>query len=389
MSDDVIYLDFNASTPCDPRVIEAMLPYFGEESANPASRTHRPGQRAFAALEEARWSIGRSLGAESPDQITFTSGATEANNQVLKGVAASLAHKGRHLITQVTEHPSVLEPLKYLVSQGWDLTEIGVDRDGTIRLDELGSAIRTDTTLASLMLANNETGTIQPIADAAEMLRSRGVLLHCDAAQGPGKLEVDVSRLGADYLTLSAHKVYGPKGIGVVCRAARAEGKLHPLLHGGGQENALRSGTSNVPAAVGFATALSLAADRLDTDVRRMADLRDTLESRIMQRIDGCSVNGAIGNRLPGTSNLSFEGIEGNALLASLTDLAVSSGSACSSAHQRPSEVLLAMGLRSSLAAASIRFSVGRTTTRDEIDRAGGRVAEEVERLRSMRRRRG
>jgi cysteine desulfurase len=388
MHDDVIYLDFNASTPCDPLVVEAMLPFFTDIFANAASLNHRPGQKAFTTLEEARAQIARLVHAKTAADITFTSGATEANNLIIKGIAEATASSGRHLITQVTEHPSVLEPMRHMAARGWELTEIGVDSEGTIRLDELAEAIRPDTTLMSIMLANNETGTIQPVAEVTRLAHEHGVVVHCDAAQGPGKIAVDIEELGADYITLSAHKLHGPKGVGAVCKGTETRHRLAARIHGGGQENGLRSGTSNVAGAVGFAAAMRLAASRWSQDALHMAELRDRLEHRITGRLDGSTVNGATGRRLPGTSNLSFAGTDANALLASLTDLAISSGSACTSAHAKPSYVLRSMGVRPDLAAASIRFSVGRTTTAEEVDRAADRLVEEVTRLRAMKKRR-
>ncbi len=345
MAGTPIYLDYNASTPCDPRVVDAMLPFFGEIFANPASRSHRPGQRAFAALEEARARTAAALGARSATEITFTSGATEGNNLVLVGVARALELRGRHLLTQATEHAAVLEPLRALERQGWELTLLGVDREGRLRLDELAAALRPDTALVSLMLANNETGTIQPVAEAAALAHQQGAVLHCDAAQGPGKIPVDAAALAVDFLTVSAHKVYGPKGVGALYRARRTPAfRLPALLCGGGQEEGLRSGTPNLPGAVGLAAALEIAAGDVAAEMERLGGLRDRLERRILEGIDGCSVNGARDHRLPGTTNISFAGVDGNALLASLPDLAVSSGSACTSAAPEPSAVLRAMG---------------------------------------------
>jgi len=384
---DTVYLDYNASTPCDPRVVDEMIPLLADGFANPASRSHRMGQRAFTLLEDARRRLAVAIGGRYPSEITFTSGATEANNLALKGVSEALADRGRHIVTQVTEHPSVLEPLRHLEGSGWKLTILGVEPDGRIRPDELLSALRPDTVLVSLMLANNETGTIQPIREANEILRDHPALLHCDAAQGPGKLGIDVGRLGADLVTFSGHKFYGPKGIGALfMRRRRPPIRPHPLLHGGGQENGIRSGTPNVPAAVGMARAMEIASAEWAADAARTAALRETLEQRILNTVEGATVNGPLEDRLPGTSNMSFAGVDGNALLASLTDLAVSSGSACSSARPEPSRVLRAMGVVPDLAAASIRFSLGRPTTEEEVIRAADRVVEEVTRLRAMRR---
>jgi len=388
-SNDVLYLDHNASTPCDPRVVEAMLPFFGEIFANPSSRNHGPGREAFTALEAARAAVAGCLGARSATEIVFTSGASEGNNLALIGAAALFASRRRRLVTQATEHPSVLEPLRWLEASGWELTVVGVDCDGRIRLDELEEALETETALVSLMLANNETGTIQPVREAAEMAHARGALLHCDAAQGAGKIAFGVDDLGVDLLTVSGHKVYGPKGAGALYTRRRSPPlKLSPIIHGGGHEDGIRSGTPNVPGAVGLAVALEIARDGLGQEVDRVAALRDRLESRIVEAVEGCAVNGSTRHRLPGTANLSFDGIEGDALLASLPDIAVSTGSACASNRPGASPVLRAMGVSKALASASIRISLGRFTTEDEVDRAARRIAEEVTRLRGLSRRR-
>ncbi len=383
---DVIYLDCNASTPCDPRVVEAMLPFFTAVAANPASRNHRPGREALTALEDAREVVARCVGAGSATEIVFTSGASEANNLALTGAAEALAPRRRHLLTQATEHPSVLEPLRRLAARGWELTVLGVGRDGRVRLDELAAALRDDTALVSLMLANNETGAVQPVAGAAALAHRRGAVLHCDAAQGAGKLPLDAA-LAADLLTVSGHKVYGPKGIGALCLRGGAALRPVPQILGGGHEGGLRSGTPNLPGAIGLARALELAAAELPDESARVAALRDRLEQVLLARLDGCTVNAAGAPRLPGTSNLGFAGVEGAALLASLPDVAVGTGSACASSHPEPSPVLLAMGVERALAASSLRLSLGRFTTAAEVERAAGRIADEVLRLRALRRR--
>lgn len=388
MSDDVIYLDYNASTPCDPRVVEAMLPYLTETFANPSSRNHRPGQDAYVALEKARTTVVRELGGQSGTEFIFTSGATEANNLALSGIAETRAERGRHIVTQATEHPSVLEPLRHLRHRGWELSEIRVDGEGLIRLDELAEVLRDDTVLVSLMLANNETGTVQPVRDAAQLVHRRGAWLHCDAAQGVGKLAVDVDELEVDFLTLSGHKVYAPKGIGgLFIRRAKPPVRLPPAIRGGGHEGGLRSGTPNLAGAVALARALEIAGQEVLAESRRLADFRDRLESHVTARIGDCTINGSKEHRLPGTSNLSFAGVDGNALLASLPDVAVSTGSACTSTHAEASPVLRAMGVPARLAKASLRLSLGRFTTADEVDRAADRIVAEVTRLRSLKRR--
>ncbi len=388
MSEDVIYLDYNASTPCDPRVVQAMLPYLTDVFANPSSRSHGPGREAFSALEGARETTRRLLGARSVTEIVFTSGATEGNNLALIGTARALENRGRHIITQATEHPSVLQPLMSLQRDGWEITTLGVDGDGCIQLEKLASAIRDDTVLVSLMLANNETGTLQPVREAAAMIHERGALLHCDAAQGIGKVDVNVADLGVDMLTVSGHKFYAPNGVGAVyLRRSKPPLRRPPLIHGGGHEGNLRSGTPNVAGAVALARALEIAAEERETESERVSALRDELEASIVSALEGCTVNGSPANRLPGTTNLSFSGIEGNALLASLQNLALSSGSACTSGHSDASPVLLAMGVAKNLARASLRLSLGRFTTASEIDRAGRRIIDEVQRLRGITRR--
>jgi cysteine desulfurase len=380
--DRVIYLDHNATTPCDPRVVEAMLPYFGDRAANPTSRSHRPGQEAASALEAARSTIDGLLGGRAPSEVVFTAGATEANNIALLGAAEALDGRGRHMVSQRTEHASVLAPLAELARRGWEITLVGVDAGGRVRLDELERALRDDTVLVSLMLANNETGVIQPVAEAAGLARRRGALMHCDAAQGVGKIAVDVGELDVDLLSLSAHKLYGPKGIGALwVRHRRPRIELARVIHGGGQEGGLRSGTPNVPGAVGFARALELCAD---DEGGRVARLRDRLESAIFDALDEATVNGDLGHRLPNTSNLAFAGVEASALMVSLPDLAVSTGSACTSSQPEPSAVLRAMGLPRELASGSLRLSLGRDTTEAEVDRAAARIVEEVTRLRAL-----
>jgi cysteine desulfurase len=388
MKSDVIYLDYNASTPCDPRVVEAMQPFFSSIFANPSSRNHRPGRDAFSALEDARSSVAGFLGARSATEIVFTSGATEANNLALIGAARTSANRRRHLVTQTTEHPSVLEVLRALQGDGWNLTEVGVDREGRLRLDELESVLCEDTSLVSLMLANNETGTIQPVGRAAEMAHAFGALVHCDAAQGIAKIDVDVAELGVDLLSLSGHKLYAPKGVGALyVRRANPPLKLAPQLHGGGHEGGMRSGTPNLPGAVALARALEIADAELAEERPRIAARRDILEKTIVENLEDCVVNGSTEHRLPNTSNISFTGIEGNALLASLPDLAVSSGSACTSSHPEVSPVLLAMGVRPELAKASLRLSLGRFSTENEVERAAQRISDEVRRLRKLKRR--
>ncbi|RLE20107.1 MAG: IscS subfamily cysteine desulfurase [Acidobacteria bacterium] len=380
---DVIYLDFNATTPCDPRVVEAMLPFFSVGFANPASRQHGPGRAAFMALENARKTVAQSIGARSATEIIFTSGATESNNLALTGVANAPGTRGRHLITQATEHPAVLEVMAHLETQGWQLTVIGVDGDGRVDPKAVTEACRPDTVLISIMLANNETGVIQPIAEITEAAHSHGITVHCDAAQGPGKIPVDIGSLGVDLLSLSGHKCYGPKGSGALfIRRKTPPLKLQALQYGGGHEQGLRSGTVNLPAAVGLAAALQLAGDQLDRMTTDVGALRDAFEHSLVDLVPGVVINGAGAPRLPNTCNVAFPGVDGEALMTSLPDLAVSSGSACASVHPEPSKVLLAMGLGKTLASGALRISLGRTSTTEDVQRAALRIAEEVHRLR-------
>jgi cysteine desulfurase len=382
---DVIYLDCNATTPCDPRVVEAMLPMMTTTYANPTTRNHHPGRDAAMALERARATVDRLLGGKAASEVVFTAGATEANNLALLGAAEALVDRGRHIISQRTEHASVIEPLMALKRRGWEITLIGVDARGTIDLDELESALREDTVLVSLMLANNETGTIQPVEMASTLAHDRGALVHCDAAQAIGKIPVDVAECGVDLLTASAHKFYGPKGVGALwIRHRRPPIALETVFFGGGQEGGLRSGTPNVPGAVGMARAIEISVEGTAVEGDRVAALRDRLERSILSALEGSSSNGDAEDRLPNTSNISFESVEINALLASLPDLALNTGSACTSAHPEPSPVLRAMGVPEELAGSSLRLSLGRFTTESEVDRAAARIVEEVSRLRDL-----
>jgi cysteine desulfurase len=389
MNDDVIYLDHNASTPCDPRVVEAMTPYLTRVFANPSSRNHGPGREAAQALEEARAAVARALGARSATEIVFTSGATESNNLALRGAAASRSGKRRRFVSQETEHPSVAEPLQRLQREGWDLTILPVDGVGRVAPDDVADALDDTPALVSVMLANNETGTIQPAAEVFAAARERGAISHCDAAQAAGKIPLDLEALGADLVSVCGHKIYGPNGVGCLyVRRRKPPLALVPLVDGGGHENGLRSGTPNVAGAVGLAAALEIAVAEMAADAARLAALRDRLESALLEGLDGCTVNGDPSHRLPGTTNISFAGIEGNALLASLPDIAVSSGSACTTTHPEASPVLRSMGLAPDLAKASLRIGVGRFSTENEVDRAVTRIIAEVERLRQLARRR-
>jgi len=377
-----IFLDFNSTTPVDPRVVEAMAPLWHTHFGNPSSSTHAFGWAAARLVEDARARLASGLGA-TPEEVVFTSGATEADNLAIKGVAALLRSRGSHLVTVATEHRAVLDPCRALERDGYAVTVLPVERDGTLEPAQVVAALRPDTTLVSVMLANNETGVLLPVARIAAACRERGVLVHTDATQAVGRVPVDVGALDVDLLSFSAHKLYGPKGVGALyVRRRRPRLRLVPLLDGGGHEQGLRSGTLNAPGIVGFARALELCLADREVEAARLAALRDHLSGRLAAELGGVAENGASGARLPNTVNLSFAGVDGAALLASLSGLAVSSGSACTSADPKPSHVLLAMGVPPHLAAASLRFSLGRPTTAAEVDAAADLVVREVRRLR-------
>ena len=379
-----IYLDNNATTPMDPRVLEMMIPYFTENFGNSGSRNHAFGWTAEQAVEKAREQVAALLGA-SPKEIIFTSGATESDNLAVLGVAEMYKDKGRHIITCVTEHKAVIDPCKHLESQGYDVTWLGVDQTGKINLEELKNAITDKTILISIMHANNEIGTIQDVAAIGKIAKERGVIFHTDAVQSAGCLEIDVEKMGIDLLSLSAHKIYGPKGIGALyVRRRNPRVRLSPLVYGGGQERGMRSGTLNVPGIVGFGEACEIAKTDRAKDNAHLLALRERLWSGLKKNLDELYLNGHPTDRLPGNLNVSFAYAEGEALMMGIKDLAVSSGSACTSASLEPSYVLLAMGSREDLAHTSIRFGLGRFTTEDDIDYAIERTVTEVKRLRDM-----
>ncbi len=378
-----IYMDHNATTPVDPRVVEAMLPCFTQHFGNAASRTHAYGWAASKLAEDARAAVAAALGAH-PEEIVFTSGATEANNLAIKGVAAALSGRRRHVVTCATEHKAVLDPCAALARAGFETTVLPVDARGRLDLAGLEAALGERTALASIMLANNETGTLHDVAAVAEACRARGAVLHCDATQAVGKIPVDVRALGVDLLSLSGHKIYGPKGIGALyVRRARPRLHLVPILDGGGHEQGMRSGTLNVPGVVGLARALEIARAEMAAEAARLAALRDRLERALTSRLEAVTVNGDPEHRLPNTLNASFAGVDGAALLVGLKEVAVASGSACTSADPKPSHVLIAMGRSRDLANASIRFSLGRSNTTDEVDVVADAVVREVTRLRA------
>jgi cysteine desulfurase len=369
MSHRPIYLDNHATTPVDERVLAAMLPYFTEHFGNPASINHLYGWEAEAAVKQARQILADAIHA-SPEEIIFTSGATEANNLAIKGVAEAYFQKGRHVITVETEHNAVLDPCDYLTALGFEVTLLPVERDGLIDLDELEKAIRSDTILVSVMAANNEIGVLQPLAEIGAICRAHQVLFHTDAAQAMGKIPLDVEAMKIDLLSMTAHKIYGPKGIGALyVRRRNPRVKLAPQLHGGGHERGMRSGTLYPPQIVGFAKAVELALEEMPSEIERLTRLRQRLWENISP-IGDIFLNGHPTQRLPGNLNISIEGVDGAALLLGLQPVvAVSSGAACTSTKTAPSHVLMALGHSEALAYASIRFGIGRFNTEAEIDR--------------------
>ena len=381
----MIYLDHHATTPTDPRVLEAMLPYFDRDFGNAASRTHAFGWRAEAAVDVARESIARAIGASDPREIVFTSGATESNNLALLGVARAGRARGDHLVTLAIEHSSVLEPCEALVREGFSVTVVPVDRDGRVAPEAVAAAITPRTLLVSTGWANGETGTLQPIAAIARVCRERGVPLHSDAAQALGKVPVSVDA-GVDLLSLTAHKLYGPKGVGALwIRSGRPRIRIEPLLFGGGHENGLRPGTLPVPAIVGFGRAVEIAVAEREVEAARLLALREHMLARLREALADVSLNGHASERLPGNLNVAFESIEADALLASLRDLALSTGSACSSARPEPSHVLVALGLPDAAVRSSIRIGLGRTTTAGQVDLATEHIVAAVRSLRAAR----
>ncbi len=382
MSHRPIYLDCHATTPVDKRVLEAMLPYFTEQFGNPASIGHVYGWEAEAAVQRARSILADAIHA-TPEEIVFTSGATEANNLAIKGVAEAYFSKGRHIITVQTEHNAVLDPCQYLQSLGFEVTFLPVQRDGLIDLAQLEKAIRPDTILVSVMAANNEIGVLQPLAEIGGICHQHQVLFHTDAAQAIGKIPLDVQAMNIDLMSLTAHKVYGPKGIGTLyVRRRNPRVQLSPQLHGGGHERGMRSGTLYVPQIVGLAKAVELGLAEMETESKRLTQLRQRLWQPLSQ-LEGIHLNGHPTQRLSGNLNISVESVDGSALLLGLQSVvAVSSGAACTSVKTAPSHVLLALGHSEALAYASIRFGIGRYNTADEIDHVAESAIATVQSLR-------
>ena len=387
-----IYMDNHATTRVDPRVVEAILPYFSRVYGNSGSTNHAFGWEAKEAVDAARKQIATAIGA-SDREVVFTSGATESNNLAIRGVAQRERRRGNHLISVVTEHKAVLDPLARLSRRGYELTLLPVEQTGSecagrINAAQVEEAIRDDTALVSVMLANNEIGVIQPIAEIAAVCRARGVLLHCDATQAVGKIPVDVEQLQVDLMSFSAHKIYGPKGIGALyVRRRKPAIKLEPQIDGGGQEFGLRSGTLNVAGIVGFAKAIELCTVEMPAETQRLAGLRDRMYSGLVDSIPDVHLNGPALEphlRLTGNLNVTFAYVDGEALMMSMKDLAVSSGSACTSANPEPSHVLRALGLSDDLVRSSLRFGLGRFNTAEEVEFAIERVRDTVEQLRRL-----
>ena len=379
-----IYLDNHATTPVDPRVVEAMLPYFTERFGNAASRNHSFGWTAEEAVENGRAQVARLINA-TPKEIIFTSGATESNNLAIKGVAEMYREKGNHIITQVTEHKAVLDTCKRLEKYGYEVTYLPVAKDGRIDLDDLRRAITPKTILITIMYANNEIGVIQPIEEIGKIAKEKGVFFHTDAVQAAGKVPVDVQKENIDLLSISAHKFYGPKGAGALyVRRRNPRVQLASIIDGGGHERGMRSGTLNVPGIVGLGKAVELAQNEMPEESVRLRGLRDHLKEALFAKLDELYINGSMIHRLPHNLNVSFAYVEGESMLMGINDVAVSSGSACTSATLEPSYVLKALGVGEDLAHTSIRFGLGRFNTREEVDYVVKRVVEVVSRLREL-----
>ena len=380
-----IYMDNHATTPVDPRVLEAMLPYFMEKFGNAASRNHAFGWESEVAVDAAREQVAKLIHAASPREIVFTSGATESDNLAIKGVADAYKDKGNHILTCVTEHKAVLDSCKVLEKQGYQVTYLPVGGDGMIDLRQLREAITDRTILISLMAANNEVGVINPTREIGRIAKEKGILFHSDATQAVGKIPIHVAEMGIDLLSLTAHKMYGPKGAGALyVRASNPKVKLTPGIDGGGHERGMRSGTLNVHGIVGLGAACAIAQKEMTGEAERLVALRERLKNGILSELDEVHINGHATERLAGNMNMSFAYVEGESLLMALKEIAVSTGSACTSASLEPSYVLRAMGVPDELAHTSIRFGLGRFNTEDEVDFTVRRVVEEVKRLRAI-----
>ncbi len=381
MSGRSIYLDHHATTPVDPRVLQAMLPYFTEVFGNPASASHAFGWRAMEAVEGARRQVAALIGA-SAREITFTSGATESNAWAIRGVTERAGETRRRVVTSAIEHKSILEAYARLAAQGWDVVIVPVDRGGRVKLDELVRAVTPETALVSVMAANNEIGSVQPLADIGRITRAAGAVFHVDGAQAVGKVPIDVNAMNIDLLSLTGHKMYGPKGCGALFVRKRTE--LTPLITGGGQERGMRAGTLNVPGIVGLGRACEICRAEMTAEHARLGALRDRLLAGLMAGVDGVQVNGSLDHRLPHNLHVSFAGVQGESLLMGIGDIAVSSGSACQSSSGKPSHVLSAILGEDAVPSASIRFGIGRGTTEEEIDYVIEKFTTVVRRLREL-----
>jgi len=378
-----IYLDYQATTPTDPRVIEAMMPYFFEKFGNPHSRNHEHGWEAEEAVEKARQQVAAVIAADERE-IVFTSGATESNNLAIAGVARFYKDKKNHIITLQTEHKCVLDTCRHLEMEGFQVTYLPVKKDGLVDLEVLKNAITDKTVLVSIMGANNEIGVIQPLKAIGEMCRARGVFFHTDCAQAYGKVPLDVNEMKIDLMSISGHKIYGPKGIGALFVRRKPRIRLVPLIHGGGQERGFRSGTLPTPLCVGLGTAAEICQKEMVSETNKLTALRDRFYKSVTSRLPETFLNGDFENRLPGNLNISFAYVEGEGLMMGIKDLSVSSGSACTSASLEPSYVLRALGVSEELAHTSLRVGFGRFTTEDEVDYAADRIVEAVTKLRQM-----
>ncbi|HIF60611.1 MAG TPA: aminotransferase class V-fold PLP-dependent enzyme [Rhodospirillales bacterium] len=379
-----VYLDNHATTQTDPRVVEAMLPYFNKSFGNPHSGSHYYGWEAADAVELARGQVADSIGA-SPEEIYFTSGATEANNIALKGATRFYREKKNHIVTCVTEHPCILDSAHDLASEGTRVTFLEVGSDGLIDLDNLKDAITDDTLLVSVMTVQNEIGTVQPIAEIGELCHQHEVLLHTDAAQALGKMSLDVKAMNVDLMSITGHKVYGPMGCGALYLTKKPRVKIKPLFSGGGQEKSIRPGTLPAPLCVGFGKTCELAAIEVEGEAKRLRQMRDELLTTLNNNLFGVHVNGGMKQRIPGNLNISVEGVDAESLMAALPDLAVSSGSACTSASAKASYVLDAIGLTTDLAESSLRIGLGRFTLQEEVNYAANRLIEEIRNIRKNR----
>ena len=377
-----IYMDYSATTPIDPRVADKMIPFLREQFGNPASRSHMYGWTAEAAVEEARAQVAALVGAD-PREIIWTSGATESNNLALKGAAQFYKSKGKHIITVKTEHKAVLDTVRELERVGFDATYLEPQDNGLITIEQLAAAIRPDTILVSVMLVNNEIGVIQPIDEIGELCRSKGIIFHCDAAQATGKVAIDLNKTKCDLMTFTAHKTYGPKGIGALYVRRKPRVRLEAQMHGGGHERGLRSGTLPTHQIAGMGEAFRIAREEMDTEIVRITALRDRLAKGLME-IEEAYINGDMDHRVPHNLNVSFNFVEGESLIMAIKDVAVSAGSACTSASLEPSYVLRALGRSDELAHSSIRFTIGRFSTEEDIDFAVNLLKSKVHKLREL-----